>query len=271
MRTPFQHAQFLQASVALHGIAVGLWLLQPQAWPWIIGGIAADHLALVLGGVLPRSTLLGPNLRKLPRTSHHDRSIALTFDDGPDPHVTPLVLARLDEYQAKATFFCVAERAKAAPGLIAEIVRRGHGVENHTYSHPNGFFFLGPRGLASEIDRAQSELARQAGSQPTWFRAPAGVRSPLLNPFLAARSLGLASWTRRGFDTVTRDPVAVAKRLCHRLSAGDILVMHDCGSALDRTRRPVVLESLPRVLDEMVQAGLKSVALPCRGNEADRG
>jgi len=271
VKLPLPRVSFLQASVAFHALAGGLYLLQPHTWPWIVGGIAVDHAGLALGGLLPRSSLLGPNLRRLPRSSPDDRSIALTFDDGPDPHVTPQVLARLDEYQAKATFFCVAQRAEAAPGLIAEIVRRGHRIENHTWSHPNGFYFLGPRGLASEIDRAQSELARQAGSQPSWFRPPAGIRSPLLDPFLAARRLGLASWTRRGFDTVTRDPVVVANRLSHRLSPGDILLMHDRGSALDHNRRPVVLESLPRVLDEMVRAGLKSVPLPSRTNEADLG
>jgi peptidoglycan/xylan/chitin deacetylase (PgdA/CDA1 family) len=78
---------------------------------------------------------------------------------------------------------------------------------------------------------------------------------------LDSAGLSLVSWTRRGFDTVSRDGRRVAARLVRRLGAGDILLMHDGSSARDASDRPVVLHALPRVLDHMKRKGLRSEAL----------
>ena len=93
------------------------------------------------------------------------------------------------------------------------------------------------------------------------FRAPAGIQNPWLAAVLAKAGLSLVSWTRRGFDTVSRDAGRVASRLGRRLSAGDILLLHYGSSARDASGQPVVLSALPRVLDEMGRKGLRSEAL----------
>ena len=115
--------------------------------------------------------------------------------------------------------------------------------------------------MAREIQRAQSAIAESGGGYPSLFRAPAGIQNPLLQSALSDSGLSLVSWTRRGFDTVTRDGARVAKRLTRGLAPGDILLLHDGSSARDRNGRPVVLESLPRVLDDLGRKGLRSDAL----------
>src|SRR5512139_4028402 len=96
MPRPWKPAPALKASFGLHGAAALGTLVLPAAWPGARGAVAANHAALTLAGLLPRSTLLGPNLTRLPEASAARREIALTFDDGPDPEVTPRVLDLLD-------------------------------------------------------------------------------------------------------------------------------------------------------------------------------
>jgi peptidoglycan/xylan/chitin deacetylase (PgdA/CDA1 family) len=209
----------------------------------------------------PRDRLLGPNLSRLPDASVERGLVALTFDDGPDPHITPLVLDVLDRHGAKASFFCIGKRACAHPELVREIKTRGHDVENHTYTHPYGFAFYTPRRLFREISEAQRAVVRTAGFRPSFFRAPAGLRSPLLDPVLAWTRLHYVSWTRRGRDGISRDPDRVLRRLLRGLSAGDILLLHDGSSARTRAGEPIVLSVLPDLLEHFAQRSLRAVSL----------
>jgi peptidoglycan/xylan/chitin deacetylase (PgdA/CDA1 family) len=261
-RAPRSRSPLVRVSAGLHLAGGALLAAAPTSWPWVAGCIVADHALLAAGSLWPRSTLVGPNVRRLGRAAARTGAVALTFDDGPDPRVTPRVLDLLEARGARATFFCVARRAEAHPGLVAEIARRGHRVENHSYQHSGGFCFLGPRAAGRDIDRAQTVLAEQSGVAPRWFRAPAGLRNPWLDGVLQARGLTLASWTRRGFDTVARGPASVLARLTRRLAAGDILVLHDGGLAADRGGPPLVLDTLPRLLDAIDGNGLRATALP---------
>ncbi len=251
----------LRASVAAHAGAALLLVARPAAWRWAAGLAVADHLVLLAACLAPRSAALGPNLRRLDDGAAQRGEVALTFDDGPHPEVTPRVLDLLAAAGARASFFLVGARADRHPGLVAEIARRGHRVENHTWSHPHGFAFRGPAGLGSEIDRAQARLAELTGRVPAWFRAPAGIRNPVLAGVLAARGLGLASWTRRGFDAVSRDPRRVAARLVRGLAAGDVLLLHD-GTGAGGGRPAPVLGALPPLLGALAARGLVSVPLP---------
>jgi peptidoglycan/xylan/chitin deacetylase (PgdA/CDA1 family) len=250
----------LRVSAGVHGLVALALAARPVWWPWLLGVLVTNHALVVGGSLMPRSRWFGPNLTRWPGDPG-DR-VALTFDDGPDPEVTPAILELLEAHGATATFFVVGERAAAQPDLVAEIVGRGHRVGNHTFDHPHGFWFLPPAALAAQLDRAQEAVKGACGRTPAHFRAPAGIRPPWLEPFLARRGLRLVSWTRRGLDTVTRDPERVAARLLRGLRPGDILLLHDRGSARDRDGRPVVLSALPRVLEGVAAAGLRMAALP---------
>jgi len=243
----------LRVSLLLHAAAAVVLATHPDAWPWALGVLGANHLALFLAVLRPRGQLLGPNLVRLPAAAVRRREIALTFDDGPDPEVTPRVLDLLDRFQAKASFFCIGEKAAAYTELVKEIARRGHSVENHSYRHHLAFAFFGISRLRREVDAAQATVASITGRPPVFFRAPAGFRSPLLGPLLAPRGLRYVSWTRRGFDAAIGDPKRVLRQLTLGLAAGDVLLMHDTG--------PVVLAVLPALLEQISAQGLKAVSL----------
>jgi peptidoglycan/xylan/chitin deacetylase (PgdA/CDA1 family) len=258
---PWRPPLIVKASVAWHlGVGVGAAAL-PVEWPWAAGAVALNHALLTAIGLWPRSTWLGQNLVRLPPASAARREVAITIDDGPDPAVTPAVLDLLDASGVRATFFCVADKARLHPALCREIAQRGHSVQNHSLRHSHRFSMLGPRGLADEIGRAQQVLADVTGQRPAFFRAPAGLRSPLLAPVLHRLDLQLVSWTRRGYDTVERQSERVLERLTDRLGAGDILLLHDGHAARTPSGRPVVLEVLPALLQRLEAHRLRPVTL----------
>lgn len=240
-------------------IAATLW--RADLWLWAAGAVVASQLYLTAAGLWPRSHVLGENWTTLPAAAAAQGLVAITIDDGPDPQVTPKVLDILDRYGAKATFFCIGERASRYPDLCREIVRRGHAVENHTQRHSPLFAFLGPFGTRREILDAQHALQRITGQEPRFFRPPAGLRSPILHPVLIDLGLRHATWTRRGFDTRETNPERVLERLSRGLKGGDILLLHDGNAALTPDGSPMILEVLPRVLERVSRAGLRTVSL----------
>lgn len=252
----------MRATLALHATGVVTLAAAPSCWPWLASGLLVNHAVLGLAGMRPRSALLGPNLVRLPLPSIGRNEVALTFDDGPDPDITPRVLDLLDAHGATASFFLIGRQATRHPALCRAILRRGHSVENHTHRHPHSFACWSPGAMRREILLAQQAIANAAGAAPRFFRPPAGLRSPLLDPALAAAGLRYVSWTRRARDTVCGDAGTVLRRLAAPLAAGDILLLHDRGSALGRNGQPVALEVLPDLLRRIAAGGFRAVSLP---------
>lgn len=260
-RTRWRPSALVAASFVLHAAALVVVAVHP---PWCKPALAVlvlNHLLLTVCGLVPRSRWLGPNITRLPQAAERRGEVALTIDDGPDPEVTPAVLDLLERHGARATFFCIGERAARHPALCRDIVRRGHAVENHSQHHRHNFSMLGPAGLRRELQQAQHTLAGITGERPAFVRAPAGLRNPLLDPVLPGLGLRLASWTRRGFDTVTGDPDVLLARLLRNLRAGDILLLHDGNAARGPDGQPVILAVLPRLLQAIAAAQFKTVTL----------
>jgi peptidoglycan/xylan/chitin deacetylase (PgdA/CDA1 family) len=250
----------IAGSMGLHCLAGVGALASPEHWALALGAVAANQAVLTAAGMWPRSAWLGPNVTRLPAAARARGEISLTFDDGPDPEVTPRVLDLLAERGVSATFFCIGERSRAHADLSREIVRRGHGIENHSRRHLPTFAMLGIGGIRREIVAAQSSIVQAVGVAPRFFRPPAGLRSPLLDPVLHELGLRLVSWSRRGFDT-RHQPARVLPKLVDGLAAGDILLLHDGQCARTPAGTPVVLEVLPRVLDAAERARLRPVTL----------
>jgi len=240
----------------------------PHAWPWIAGTLVLNHAVLTAAGLAPRSQLLGPNLVRLPAQAIARQEVALTFDDGPHPQITPRVLDLLDRAGMKASFFLIGERAARHGALAREIVARGHAVENHSHRHAACFACYGPARMRREIGAAQAAIADAAGVAPTFFRAPFGIRSPLVEPAVAACGLRYVSWTRRGYDTVGRDAEKVLARITRDLAAGDVLLLHDVAGVRDGASRGLAV--LPEVLERLAARGLRSVTLRAACAESPR-
>ena len=256
---PWQAPLAVRVSAGLHGTAAAALALNPAWWPAALAVVAGNHAALAALGLWPQSQALGPVLHRLPSPGV---TVALTFDDGPDPVATPRVLDLLATAGVTASFFCIGERARRHPALLRRIAAEGHSVENHSDTHPHHFAFLAGPALRREVADAQSALADITGVAPRWFRAPMGIRSPLLDPALHRACLRLASWTRRGYDTRCRTPAAVLSRLARDVLPGDVLLLHDGNCARSATGTPVVLDVLPPLLAQLQASGVTPVPLP---------
>ncbi|MBD9355842.1 polysaccharide deacetylase family protein [Methylomonas albis] len=257
----WQPTALMKVSFMLTVAAAVAIAIQPDVWPWALTIIVADQLLLAFAGLWPRCAWAGSNWTALPPAAAARGEIAITIDDGPDPDITPVVLDLLDSYNAKATFFCIAAKAQLYPDLCRDIVKRGHTVENHSMRHQYHLPFLLLKGWLAELNAAQDALTEVTGIRPRFFRPPVGLRNPFLDPVLNRLDLQLASWTRRGFDTVERNPQVVLTKLLKDLKAGDILLLHDSNAARTNTGQPVILEVLPPLLDAIAAANLHTVTL----------
>ena len=251
----------VSSTFLLHLALLATIVALPHLWRWVLAIVLANHVLITLVGLWPRSTWLGPNWTRLPPAAVARGEIALTIDDGPDPDVTPQVLEMLDHYCVKASFFCIGDNAARYPDLCRNIVERGHTVENHSQRHHHHFSLMSPRGITREIQAAQDTLTTITGQRPLFFRAPAGLRNPFLDPVLARLGLQLASWSARGFDTRTGEAERVKSRLLRGLRAGAILLLHDGNAARTSHGVPVILEVLPALLETAAAAQLHAVTL----------
>jgi peptidoglycan/xylan/chitin deacetylase (PgdA/CDA1 family) len=192
--------------------------------------------------------------------------IALTFDDGPDPVDTPKLLDLLREKGVKATFFVVGKRAEQYPEIVRRAWDEGHLIANHTWSHRLLFCFLTPSRLRAEIDRGAESVRRICGFRPRLFRSPVGMRHVLLQSNLTDAGLEYVSWSIRTRDTLTADSGVLARRILRQAASGDIILLHD---HLPRGAH-VMLEALPRVIDELRKRGFEFVLAGPREDAAVR-
>jgi peptidoglycan-N-acetylglucosamine deacetylase len=230
------------------------WLWWRHGWIAGLPALAALHGLLLWGTLAPNARLFGPVLSRLPTGAG---GVWLTIDDGPSDD-TPALLDLLDTHDAKATFFLVGDRAAARPELVREIARRGHGIGNHSRTHPQArFWALGPRAMRDEIAGCQRQLQAITGIAPVWFRAVVGHA----NPFVSAplRDLGLArvAWSARGYDAVDGDVQRVLGRIAADLAPGAIVLLHE-GAPHGRS-----VEIVSRVLDRLRETGLRTVVPGC--------
>jgi peptidoglycan/xylan/chitin deacetylase (PgdA/CDA1 family) len=154
------------------------------------------------------------------------QAFALTFDDGPHPEITPLLLDVLDRAGAKATFFLVGERALQYPDLVARIVERGHLVASHGFAHEWNWW-RAPRTLRHDLLEAERVLGGVL-PPPKLFRPPHGIPSP--NWLMAGSDLGYMCvlWSISSNDWRDSSPEGIVRRVRRRLRAGSILLFHEC-------------------------------------------
>ncbi|MFH1981160.1 MAG: polysaccharide deacetylase family protein [Pseudomonadota bacterium] len=181
--------------------------------------------------------------------------VALTFDDGPDPGTTPLLLNILNRYGVHATFFVTGKRAKDYPALMDAICRSGHDVGNHSYSHDMLLMLRGRKALELEIDRTQAVLTG-LGVDSTAFRPPVGIVGPHLGPVLRRRGMFAVTYSCRALDRGNRRVTRISRRILGRVRPGDIIVLHDT-TPPDAALLPVWEKQIESVL-----AGLARKQLP---------
>lgn len=251
------HAWWWLALPAHLGVA---WLWWRLGWMAGLPTLLALHALLLWGTLSPNARLFGPVLSRLPT---QERAVWLTIDDGPSDD-TPALLDLLDAHRARATFFLVGDRAAARPDLVREIARRGHGIGNHSRSHPQAWFWaLGPGRMRAEIEGCQQQLRAITGVSPVWFRAVVGHANPFVHAPLRDAGLARAAWSARGFDAVDGDVARVLGRIERGLSPGAIVLLHE-GAAHGRN-----VEIIVAVLQRLDALGYRAV-LPATAPGAGR-
>ncbi|WP_299343920.1 polysaccharide deacetylase family protein [uncultured Pseudoxanthomonas sp.] len=209
--------------LALSQVGVA-WLWWRDGWTIGLPAMMATHLSVVWSTLYPRATLFCPALSRLPTA---ERVVWLTIDDGPSAD-TPAMLDLLDRHRAQATFFLVGERAAAHPAVVQAIRDRGHGIGNHSATHPDTRFWrLGPGALEDEIGRNQSILTAITGHTPRWYRSVVGMTNPFVGLPLKRHGLARVAWSARGFDGVNCRPDQVLARITRDIHPGAIVLLHE--------------------------------------------
>jgi peptidoglycan/xylan/chitin deacetylase (PgdA/CDA1 family) len=155
-----------------------------------------------------------------------EKLVALTFDDGPDPELTPQVLDVLNKHGVTAAFFCIGKKMDAAPELTKRIIDEGHVLGTHTYTHGNWFDMYAPWTMRKDIMRAADAAYNATGKRPLLFRPPYGVTNPNLRLALRKTPFLSVGWSIRTLDTVKSDHDKIASRM-NNLHPGDIILLHD--------------------------------------------
>jgi len=238
-------------------LATGLLLGGVHAWS-VWPPIAAYLVVVVDGIARPGAAWLLPLTRHGPRGRPQ---IALTFDDGPDPAVTPRVLDLLRNHGARATFFLIGRHAEAHPALVRRILAEGHELGNHSYGHSRLLNCFPTASLQREIERGETALRRVAGtSGPALYRPPVGLKSPWLARVQRRLNLRVVTWSLHARDTGRRNPAAIAARVVRRARPGDIVLLHD-GHDLPGRSRDTVAAALEAILAGLQHRNLQTVTV----------
>jgi peptidoglycan/xylan/chitin deacetylase (PgdA/CDA1 family) len=244
--------------------------------PWLIETPAAVAIAAAglatYGAVYPRAQIFGATICR----TNSARKLALTFDDGPNPSITPKLLDLLDRYNAKATFFVIGRYVRECPELVKETVARGHKVGNHTELHPN-LFWCSPSQIRIELRLCQDAIRNVLGAPPKWFRPPFGMRNPWVIP--AARELGYRTvmwtlipgdWREKPAEWLIRRMQPIADRAKKKSESGpnpvaagtgDVLCLHDGGHRELNSDRARTLAALEHWLPRWRDLGLQFVTI----------
>jgi peptidoglycan/xylan/chitin deacetylase (PgdA/CDA1 family) len=182
--------------------------------------------------------------------------VALTFDDGPDPKYTPQILDILREYKVPATFFVVGKNAEKHPEILQQIIKDGHSVGNHTYSH-RSLVPLSNAGTYFEIMEADRIITEITGVKPVLFRPPRGLYSQYARELLKKERYTLVLWDVSSRDWAEIRPRDIERNVLTSVQPGSIVLFHDSGSLITNyggDRHNTVL-ALPSIIENLKEQG----------------
>lgn len=222
--------------------------------------LPAGHLPFA-GGYAPAADRLGYDVTGNTSVTWHIETtelvVAFTFDDGPGPKWTSLVLDALDHYQVPATFFLVGEHVQAHGDLLRGRLDR-HAVGNHSWSHPD-LARLDAPAVERQLTRAHDTIRTVTGQDPQLFRPPYGHLGG--STLMAADRLDyhLVLWSQEMTETAfLKDPAEQVKDLVESARPGHIILSHDVGSSA----RYGALTQLPAIFTGLRQRGFRFVTVP---------
>jgi peptidoglycan-N-acetylglucosamine deacetylase len=204
---------------------------------WLLAAFVAVFVYLMMMGSVKICS--GFYIDVFCRGSSTEKTVALTFDDGPDEIQTPRILEILDKHQVKATFFIIGSKAENQESLLRQVVAAGHAIGNHSYSHAFFFDLFGRRKMEQDLQKTEDLILKVTGRKPELFRPPYGVTTPVLAKVVKKMGYRVIGWSVRSLDTVLKDKEKLTERVVERLHPGAVILMHD-----DREITGMVLDDI---------------------------
>ncbi len=232
-----------------------IWILFPPL-RLLSGGLLLAHIPLLAWGIADiRSRFFGPVLIR--RRAVTD-GIALTFDDGPDPALTPDILDMLAEYGFRATFFLIAQRARRHPELVRRAFDQGHTIACHDLHHdPLSNFRLGDR-IEHDVRTAQDIIEEIIGRRPLLYRPPVGLLNPHVLPAIRRLDMQCVGWSKRVGDAGNRRLSRVA-RIPELAVPGAVVLLHDTLPVA--AHHDPALRGLRTLFDRVRERGLRTLTV----------
>ena len=243
--------------------------------PWLAApaAVAAASGALSYFSLHPRSEFFGRNIH----ATNSPKKLAITFDDGPNPSITPKLLDLLEDHSVLATFFVIGRFVRECPDVFAETIARGHSIGNHTETHPR-LVWCAPSTIRQELKSGNDAIFEVAGHPPKWFRPPYGLRNPWVIP--EANRLGLEAvmwslicwdWKAPSAEWLIGRMRPIAARANARSAgrgsfrsdkaAGDVLCLHDGNHRYQTGDRRHTLRALEYWIPRWRDLGLEFVTI----------
>ena len=219
-------------------------------------GVGAALLGGAAHGAFHRnSPIFGRPVRRL-RGGGGQRAVALTFDDGPNPDATPLILDALAERGVKATFFILGRHAERWPDLVARAAAEGHSIGNHGFFHRK-LHFKSPAYVRNDLELGTRAIERAANVRPRLFRAPHGFRSPWVTPIAWSLGQRTVGWSLGVWDSDRPGVDAIARRTVEGAKPGSILLLHDGDGYDPEGDRTQTAHAVPLIIDRLHAAGYR--------------
>ena len=203
-------------------IAILFFKNEPFFYSLIIAICCSFFILLSIGVLWLRINYFLPAIHKVEKPF-----VLLTFDDGPNPETTPNILKTLRENQIKAVFFLIGNKAEKHPDVVEQILKDGHLIGNHTYSHPNLFAVFSSKKVQQEIIKANEVIETFTGKQNEWFRPPIGFTNPIIGNVIKTMNMKVLGWNKRSFDSVLRNTSFLKKRVLFLTKPGSVILLHD--------------------------------------------
>jgi peptidoglycan/xylan/chitin deacetylase (PgdA/CDA1 family) len=193
--------------------------------------------------------------------SRASRQLALTYDDGPNDPYTLRVLEVLDKHSVRATFFLIGRYVERWPEIVRQVVKAGHVIGNHTFTHPL-LIFQSAAHIKNELESCERALTDAAGEHSKLFRPPFGGRR--LAVLRIVRRLGLipVMWNVTGFDWNAPSPDYIEGKVTRRISGGNVILLHDGGHRQMGADRSHTVTATDRLVARYHAEGYEFVTIP---------
>jgi peptidoglycan-N-acetylglucosamine deacetylase len=195
------------------------------------------------------------------RGQTEEKTVALTFDDGPHPVYTPQVLQILESFGVKATFFLIGRQARSHPEVVLQIKDRGHEIENHSDNHLFYLPWLPADRIRQEIVAAQETIYRITGNYPLFFRSPLGWVSNDLVTVCREMKLPIINGSVKAGDVSLPGTEYIIHSVLDQTKSGAIIILHDAGGVGSYRNRTQTLEALPIIIRNLKERGYNFVLI----------